>query len=152
MFRSKAILYSFISFPCIPFVGYAYSAFTPSFYINYHGMTALEIGTLIGLITAIGSFIGVIGGGYFGDKLRNNYVGGRLYVIFVGGVIITALGCLGMIYTDSKNLSLLFNFIYHIGSSVYVGCAATTVTNLVLPRMRAMAGACLLYTSDAADE
>ena len=66
MFRSKAIVYSFISFPCIPFVGYAYSAFTPSFYINYHGMTALEIGTMIGLITAIGSFIGVIGGGYFG--------------------------------------------------------------------------------------
>lgn len=146
MFRSKAILYSFISFPCIPFVGYAYSAFTPSFYINYHGMSALEIGTLIGLITAIGSFIGVIGGGYFGDKLRENYVGGRLYVIFVGGVLITALGCLGMIYSDSKNMSLLFNFIYHIGSSVYVGCAATTVTNLVLPRMRAMAGAFFILT------
>jgi hypothetical protein len=26
---------------------------------------------MIGLITAIGSFIGVIGGGYFGDKLRD---------------------------------------------------------------------------------
>ena len=107
MFRSKAILYSFISFPCIPFVGYAYSAFTPSFYINYHGMTALEIGTLIGLITAIGSFIGVIGGGYFGDKLRDKYVGGRLYVIFVGGVIITTLGCLGIINSASKNISIL---------------------------------------------
>ena len=146
MFRSKAILYSFISFPCIPFVGYAYSAFTPSFYINYHGMSALEIGTLIGLITAVGSFIGVIGGGYFGDKLREKYVGGRLYVIFVGGILITVLGCLGMIYSESKNVSLLFNFIYHIGSSVYVGCAATTVTNLVLPRMRAMAGAFFILT------
>ena len=146
MFRSKAILYSFISFPCIPFVGYAYSAFTPSFYINYHGMSALEIGTLIGLITAVGSFIGVIGGGYFGDKLREKYVGGRLYVIFAGGILITVLGCLGMIYSESKNISLLFNFIYHIGSSVYVGCAATTVTNLVLPRMRAMAGAFFILT------
>ena len=146
MFRSKAIVYSFISFPCIPFVGYAYSAFTPSFYINYHGMTALEIGTMIGLITAIGSFIGVIGGGYFGDKLREKYSGGRLYVIFVGGVLITVLGCLGMIYSETRNASLVFNFIYHIGSSVYVGCAATTVTNLVLPRMRAMAGAFFILT------
>jgi len=146
MFKSKAILYSFISFPCIPFVGYAYSAFTPSFYINYHGMSALEIGTLIGLITAVGSFIGVIGGGYFGDKLREKYVGGRLYVIFAGGILITVLGCLGMIYSESKNISLLFNFIYHVGSSVYVGCAATTVTNLVLPRMRAMAGAFFILT------
>ena len=41
---------------------------------------------------------------------------------------------------------MLFNFIYHIGSSVYVGCAATTVTNLVLPRMRAMAGAFFILT------
>jgi len=146
MFRSKAIVYSFISFPCIPFVGYAYSAFTPSFYINYHGMTALEIGTLIGLVTAIGSFIGVIGGGYFGDKLKEKYVGGRLYVIFVGGILITSIGCLGMILTESKNISIAFNFLYHIGSSVYVGCAATTVTNLVLPRMRAMSGAFFILT------
>ena len=146
MFKSKAALYSFMAFPCIPFVGYAYSAFTPSFYINNHGMSALEIGTLIGLITAIGSFIGVIGGGYFGDKLRDKYVGGRLYVIFTGGVLITLVGCFGMIYSESKNISLIFNFIYHIGSSVYVGCAATTVTNLVLPRMRAMAGAFFILT------
>ena len=146
MFRSKAIVYSFISFPCIPFVGYAYSAFTPPFYINYHGMTALEIGTFIGLVTAVGSFIGVIGGGYFGDKLKEKYVGGRLYVIFAGGIVVTALGCLGMIYTESKNVSIVFNFIYHIGSSVYVGCAATTVTNLVLPRMRAMSGAFFILT------
>ena len=109
-------------------------------------MTALEIGTLIGLVTAVGSFIGVIGGGYFGDKLKEKYVGGRLYVIFVGGILITALGCLGMIYTESKNTSIVFNFIYHIGSSVYVGCAATTVTNLVLPRMRAMSGAFFILT------
>mgnify|MGYP005670797957 CR=1 FL=1 len=101
---------------------------------------------LIGLITAIGSFIGVIGGGYFGDKLRERYVGGRLYVIFAGGVLITLVGCFGMIYAESKNISLIFNFIYHIGSSVYVGCAATTVTNLVLPRMRAMAGAFFILT------
>ena len=111
MFRSKAIVYSFISFPCIPFVGYAYSAFTPPFYINYHGMTALEIGTFIGLVTAVGSFIGVIGGGYFGDKLKEKYVGGRLYVIFAGGIVVTVLGCLGMIYTESKNVSIAFNFI-----------------------------------------
>ena len=146
MFRSKALLYSFISFPCIPFVGYAYSAFTPSFYINQHGMTAMEIGILIGLLTAIGSFIGVIGGGYIGDKLRDNHVGGRLYVIFVGGVLITLAGCLGMIFSESKDTSIAFNFLYHIGSSVYVGCAATTVTNLVLPRMRGMAGAFFILT------
>ena len=45
-----------------------------------------------------------------------------------------------------KNMSSLFNFIYHIGSSVYVCCAATTVTNLVLPRMRAMAGVFFILT------
>ena len=70
-------------------------------------MTALEIGTLIGLITAIGSFIGVIGGGYFGDKLREKYAGGRLYVIFVGGGLITTFGCFGMIYSETKNMILL---------------------------------------------
>ena len=41
--------------------------------------SALEIGTMIGLITAIGSFIGVIGGGYFGDKLREKYSGASIW-------------------------------------------------------------------------
>jgi hypothetical protein len=47
---------------------------------------------------------------------------------------------------ESKDISIAFNFLYHIGSSVYVGCAATTVTNLVLPRMRGMAGAFFILT------
>ena len=64
MFRVKQY-YSFISFPCILFVGYAYSAFCRPFHITSIWHIVLEIGNLIGLITAIGSFIGVIGGGYF---------------------------------------------------------------------------------------
>jgi MFS family permease len=51
-----------------------------------------------------------------------------------------------MIFSESKDISIAFNFLYHIGSSVYVGWAATTVTNLVLPRMRGMAGAFFILT------
>ena len=38
-------------------------------------------------------------------------------------------------------ISLFWNFLFHIVSPMWVGLAATTVSDLVLPRMRAIAGA-----------
>ena len=81
MFKNKALLFSLVSVPFLPFVSYGYTAFQPAFYIRNHGMEASEIGLLIGILTIVGSFLGVVGGGYLGDKLRVKYVNAKLYLI-----------------------------------------------------------------------
>ena len=145
MFKNKALLFSLVSVPFLPFVSYGYTAFQPAFYIRNHGMEASEIGLLIGILTIVGSFLGVVGGGYLGDKLRVKYVNAKLYLI-IAACFLTAITCLGFIYTSNTNLSLVWNFLYHLVSASYLGCAASTVTDLVLPRMRGMAAAFFILT------
>ena len=145
MFKNKALVFSLISVPFLPFVSYGYTAFQPAFYIRNHGMEASEIGLLIGILTIVGSFLGVVGGGYLGDKLRVKYVNAKLYLI-IAACFLTAITCLGFIYTSNTNLSLFWNFLYHLVSASYLGCAASTVTDLVLPRMRGMAAAFFILT------
>ena len=145
MFKNKALLFSLVSVPFLPFVSYGYTAFQPAFYIRNHGMEASEIGLLIGILTIVGSFLGVVGGGYLGDRLRVKYVNAKLYLI-IAACFLTAITCLGFIYTSNTNLSLVWNFLYHLVSASYLGCAASTVTDLVLPRMRGMAAAFFILT------
>ena len=145
MFKNKALLFSLVSVPFLPFVSYGYTAFQPAFYIRNHGMEASEIGLLIGILTIVGSFLGVVGGGYLGDRLRVKYVNAKLYLL-IAACFLTAITCLGVIYTSNTNLSLVWNFLYHLVSASYLGCAASTVTDLVLPRMRGMAAAFFILT------
>ena len=140
MFKSKALLLGFIAFPFITFVTYALGAFGPAFYIRNFNMTASEVGVVYGLITAFGSMIGVIGGGLVGDKLREKFVNGKLYLI-MASAIGTAITALGLLYSSEANISFTWKFFYHIFSTAWLGCAASTVTELVLPRMRAVASA-----------
>jgi MFS family permease len=140
MFKSKALLLGLLAFPFITFVTYALGAFGPAFYIRNFGMTASEVGVIYGLITAFGSMVGVIGGGFIGDKLREKYINGKLYLI-MASALGTAVTGLGFLYSPEANVSFAWKFFYHVSSTAWLGCAASTVTELVLPRLRAVASA-----------
>ena len=44
-------------------------------------------------------------------------------------------------YSPEANVSFAWKFFYHVSSTAWLGCAASTVTELVLPRLRAVASA-----------
>ena len=128
------------------------------------GITEGEVATILGLITAVAGTLGVVIGGYIGDRLRERYINGRLYVGF-GLIILAVPTALGMLFTESLVMSYIYYFLFQIATPMWVGIAPTTVSDLVLPRMRGVAGAyyilmvsmlglalgpysiCLLYTS-----
>jgi MFS family permease len=84
--------------------------------------------------------VGVIGGGFVGDKLREKYINGKLYLI-MASALGTAITGLGFLYSPEANVSFAWKFFYHVSSTAWLGCAASTVTELVLPRLRAVASA-----------
>jgi len=84
--------------------------------------------------------VGVIGGGFVGDKLREKYINGKLYLI-MASALGTAVTGLGFLYSPEANVSFAWKFFYHVSSTAWLGCAASTVTELVLPRLRAVASA-----------
>ena len=140
IFKTKSLIFAVIGFPFIAFVTYSMAAFGPAFYMRNFGISEGEVATILGLITAVSGTVGVILGGYLGDKLRAKYINGRLYVGFMVIVIAIPTG-LGLLFTESLKMSYLYYSIFQIATPLWVGIAPTTVSDLVLPRMRGVTGA-----------
>ena len=108
-----------------------------------HGASATDVGIYVGAGNAIGGLIGVVSGGVIADRLKERFVNGRLYIGFFT-IVGTAPLVLWMLYTESLTTAYWLNFAYHIPASMWVSIAPTTANDLVMPRMRAVAGAWFL--------
>lgn len=99
-------------------------------------MTAL----ILGGWGAAGGFLGVVLGGWASDWVKKRNPAGR---ILVGSLatLVPAPFLVGMFTADTLGDFLLWNLPVGLFGSVYVGIAAATTQDLVLPRMRGAATA-----------
>lgn len=140
IFKSRAMVYTMIAFPTIAFVTYGIGYWTAPLLLRLHGASATEVGLYIGLGNALGGVIGVTLGGVIGDWAKRRHPAGRLAVGYIA-IIGTAPLVLWMVYTESLALAFILNFVHHFFSSAWPGIPPSTAADLVLPRMRAVAGA-----------
>ena len=140
IFGSKAMIYTMIAFPTIAFVTYGVGYWTAPLLLRLHDTSATEVGMYIGLGNALGGLIGVTLGGVFGDWAKQKHPAGRLLVGYIA-IFGTAPLVLWMIYTESLMTAFILNFAHHLFSAAWPGIPPSTATDLVLPRMRAIAGA-----------
>lgn len=140
IFKSRAMIFTMLAFPTISFVTYGVGFWTVPLFLRLHDTSPAEVGIYIGLGSAVGGLIGVTMGGYFADWLKTKIPSGRL-VIGYFAVLGTVPLVLWMIHTDNLWLAFALNFLYHIPSASWPGIPPSTATDLVMPRMRAIAGA-----------
>jgi MFS family permease len=140
IFRSKAMIYTMIAFPTISFVTYGVGFWTAPLLLRLHDTSATEVGLYIGLGSAIGGWLGVTLGGTLGDYLKRRHPAGRLVVGYVA-VAGTLPLVLWMIYTESLMMAFALNLAHHLFSAAWPGIPPSTAADLVMPRMRAVAGA-----------
>jgi hypothetical protein len=150
---SPVVVILAIAFGSISFVTYATSFWIP-FYVEEHfygggaapgryfaGLTAkAEVGLIIGTGAAISAAIGVILGGYISDLWRQRSPNGRLYLNMLSVLLPIPIVAF-LLTTDSLAAFYWVNPIAHMVASAWVGAAVATLQDLVLPRMRATAGA-----------
>ena len=142
-----------IAFGSISFVTYATSFWIPP-YVEQRfyggaleqarfvgGLTAKEeIGLILGWSAAVSAAAGVILGGYISDLWRQRDPRGRLFVNMISVIVPIPLVAF-LLTTDSLAAFYWINPIAHMFASAWVGAAVATLQDLVLPRMRATAGA-----------
>ncbi|MBT3426809.1 MAG: MFS transporter [Gammaproteobacteria bacterium] len=143
LFHSKALIFTTLAFPTMAFVAYGTSFWTAPFLMRVHEASAADIGWYVGIGNAMGGLIGVVLGGVLGDRLKLKMVNGRLLVGFIT-ILTTAPLILWMLYTEHIETAYWLNFAYHIPASMWVSIAPATANDLVMPRMRATAGAWFL--------
>ncbi len=140
-------------FGSIAFIAYAVSFWTPpyalrTFYAGptdaatlIRGMTAAEeVSTLVGWAAAAASAIGVIAGGIIADAWRQRSPAGRIYVN-MAAVILPAPAVFWMFTTSDLVTYYILSAYVSLCGALWVGAAVATLQDLVLPRMRATAGA-----------
>ena len=150
---SPAVVLLAIAFGSISFVTYATSFWIP-FYVEEHfygggnapalyfaGLTAkAEVGLIIGTTSALSAAVGVIMGGYLSDLWRQRDPRGRLFINMLSVLLPVPIVAF-LLTTDSLAAFYWVNPFAHMLASAWVGAAVATLQDLVLPRMRATAGA-----------
>ena len=136
--RSWVLFVSGIALFSFSMYGLAY--FTAPFFIRYHDVPIGDLGFTLGGITAASGFIGVTITGALADYWRARDPRGRLFVVIIFSLIPIPFG-LWMLYTESTTLAFWLNGIVVFCGTAWLGVGGSTVTDLVLPRMRGRAAA-----------
>jgi MFS family permease len=142
-----------IAFGSISFMSYAISFWAPSYAIRVFyglpdapaqiiaGITARdEVATILGWGAAIAAATGVIMGGIISDLWRRRDPRGRIFVNMLA-VVLPIPAVWTMFTTDSLGTYYIASPFAQLFGSAWVGAAVATLQDLVLPRMRATAGA-----------
>jgi MFS family permease len=140
IFGSRALLCLSVGFASIAFVTYGAGFWGPSFFVRVHGVSEGQVGTVVGLSAAVGGWLGVSLGGALSDRWKARSPNGRLWVGWLTAALSVPSG-LWMLHTDSLALAYVLNFVFALVSPLWLGAGASAVSELVLPRLRAVASA-----------
>ncbi|HYD13217.1 MAG TPA: MFS transporter [Allosphingosinicella sp.] len=150
---SRTFMLLAVTFGSISFVTYATSFWLP-YYVEEHfyggaamparylaGLTAkAEVGLIIGTTAAVSAAAGVILGGYLSDLWRQRDPRGRIFINMLS--VLLPIPIVAFLLTTNDLAAFYWvNPIAHMLASAWVGAAVATLQDLVLPRMRATAGA-----------
>ena len=140
MFHSKTFIFTVSGIPFIAFINYGLGFWGPPYMQRAFDLSAGDVGVIMGLCLAAGGWIGVTAGGIIADLLKRRYAMGRFFVCFASVVLCVPAG-LGFALIESVNWAYFCFFALSAFSPMWLGAAISTVNDLVLPRMRAIASA-----------
>jgi len=140
IFRTPSLRYLVLGLSFCAFTGYGIGGWTPIFFMRIHEQSSASVGSIVGVTAAVAGLIGVTAGGWLADRLRAASPVGRIYVALLTTTVPIPLA-LWMLTTDNLTVAYVLNFPLSVFASAWIGVGASTVQDLVLPRMRAVASA-----------
>jgi hypothetical protein len=140
LFRTPSLRHVALGFSLLAFTGYGIAGWVPAFFRRVLQQPAGEVGNYIGVTAAVAGVLGIILGGLLADRLRASRPEGRLYVGIAGALLPIPIAW-WMLTTSSVTTAYVLNFPLSVFASMWIGVGASTVQDLVLPRMRAVASA-----------
>ena len=143
LFRSSAMRYALFGFGVAPFVTYSFMFWTAPYLLRAFDTSATEVGLYLAVANIGGGAVGVVVGGLLSDWLKHRTPNGRLYVVITTFCLSAPLGY-GLVTAPTLGLAYAFAIGFQMVSTAWSGTATAVVTELVLPRMRAIAAAILL--------
>lgn len=146
IFRTPSMVYAVLGFSFLSFNGYGYGFWLASFFNRVHNVPLERVGLLVGGAAAAGGWLGVTIGGLLADRWRCTTPKGRLYVGILNAILPVPLS-LFLLWTPNTTLALVLAVPVYLVGALWLGPGISTVQDLVLPRMRAVASAAFLLVN-----
>lgn len=140
IFQSAAFLWCAVGFGFIAFIGYSVGIWAAPYAESVLGEPKTRVGLVVGLSAMFSGWLGVTSGGILSDLWRKRTARGRLWLIMVA-VVTPAPLFLILFTTDSAMVFYILFVPANFMSTMWIGAAASTLQDLVLPRMRGAATA-----------
>lgn len=112
----------------------------PQFFIRSHHMSLKEIGLFFGPGLACGMIVGMLAGGWMGDRLGRTSIS-RSLLLCVGANLLLAPLDFALLWVPSLRLALILTFFHAALSVVYAPTLTATMQTVAGPRVRGMAAA-----------
>jgi len=141
--HTPALRWSALGCSFLAFTGYGVGHWTTVFFRRVHEVPIEQAGLVLGGTAAVAGFLGVAIGGVAADAWRRRSPRGRLYFAMLASTLPMPI-LPWLLHTENTTLALVLNFPLAMVGSMWIGVGASTVQDLVLPRMRATASAAYL--------
>ena len=132
-----------LGFAFLAFTGYGLGFWLAPLLVRVHGAGEAEVGLMLGGTSAVAGWLGVTLGGVLADHWQRTRAHGRLLVGLVNALVPLPIA-VWLLWTDETWLVYVLAFPLSLTTSLWIGPGASTVQDLVLPRMRAVASAAYL--------
>ncbi len=137
---TPSLRWAAVGFALVAFTGYGFGQWLPPFFLRFHQVSMAQLGLVLGGVVAVSGFLGVTIGGVLADRWRERSKRGRLYLGMLAAVT-PAPFAVWLLVTPNTALAYALVFPLNLLSTMYLGVGASTIQDLVLPRMRAIASA-----------
>ena len=136
--QCKTVRYLYLFFGFASFASSALGFWTIPWLQRYFGVSAAEVGTILGLSYAVVGLIGVVTGGVLADRLRQHTQRGKLYVA-LGAVGLWLLAMVFMLSAQDVLVAYALTIGGTLVGSMMAAPVSSTISDLMLPRTRAIA-------------
>jgi MFS family permease len=143
IFRTRSLRYAALGFSFLAFTGYGVGFWGAPFLIRVHGAAERQVGLVLGVTSALAGWLGVTCGGVLADRWRKRSPNGRLWVGLVNALLPIPLA-LWFYTTPSLTTAYVLALPLLLCMGLWIGPGASTVQDLVPPRVRATASAAYL--------
>jgi MFS family permease len=143
IFGTPTLRYAALGFALLSFTGYGVGFWAPPYFLRVRGVAETQAGLILGGGAAVAGWLGVTFGGVWADRWRPTRPAARFYVGIAAAVLPLPL-VIGMLSIGSTALALALAVVANAGTSLWIGPGASTVQDLIAPRVRATATAAYL--------
>lgn len=144
LLRNRTMMHIAMGGALTSFVGYGLGQWLPAYFIRIHEMGIAETATYFGLVLGVASAIGTFIGGNLADRLAQRDE--RYYAwLPAAGVLFAFPFYLAAMMSNQPYIAIAILVLPSLLNSLWLGPAFGTIQNLAPQNMRALASAILLF-------